>query len=69
MPLVASFSDIYWISVSGISLPVLIRWHPRNQAMPSEWVSGSSSQFEFKNSAVWKYVAGLGNNPVQVFAT
>jgi hypothetical protein len=46
MPEVSSFSDIYWISVSGIKLRVLIQWHPRNQAMPSEWVSSSFSQFK-----------------------
>jgi hypothetical protein len=55
----ASFSDTYWIPVSGIKLLILIQWHPRNHAMPSEWVSSSFSQFKFNISAVWKYLNAL----------
>ena len=53
-PEVASFSDLYCFFVLGIKLLVLLRFCPRNQGMPSEWVSDSFSQTRFKKSAVWK---------------
>jgi hypothetical protein len=51
---VATFIELYGIRVLGIKQPLFIRFQPGNKGLSSTCVPSSSSQFKFKNSAVWK---------------
>jgi hypothetical protein len=51
--MVATFIELYGIRVPGIKQPLFIRFQPGNKGPSSTCVPSPSSQFKFKNSAVW----------------